>query len=429
MKFLNFNFKQYIIKTLNDQNIKYPTLVQQKIIPLILKSNNSNNVIVQSKTGSGKTLAFLLPILQQVKINLKETQALIITPTRELSMQIFKEINKFKLNNPSLKVFNLVGGSSIKTDYLKFKNKSPHLVIGTINRILKLYESNFLKVLNLKNIIIDEIDMIYEFGFIKSINDFFIKIKKKQNNFNVFSFSATIPQIVEMFFKKQFKNLKIIKLSKNNKNINSNIKHYLIPTKLNKINDLILLLLKTINPYICMIFLNKKSEVNKIYDLINSNNYNVAKIHGGMNLRERKQIIKKIYNNNYKYIICSDIMARGLDIDGVSHVISLNLPKDLKYYIHRSGRTGRYKYNGYSYIIWNYNNLAKIDKISKKYGINFIELNYNNNILEPKKNNKTIKINNLKTFNYKREILKSKYKKKKPNYKKKQKFSIKHINK
>ena len=378
MTFKEYNFPEYIVKTLKDLNFNDATTVQEKVIPLILKNKNT---IVQSNTGTGKTLAFLLPILSKIDFSKNIMQAIIFSPTRELSFQILELLKLFQKNNKELRIKKFIGGNDSGG---KSISNNFHIAVGTPIKIRQYFEKGIIKFSDTNFFVFDEFDMIYDLGFLNDIS-FLISGLKNKNKINFSAFSATIPQEVKIFFDKYMKNTKYINLVNNTNTTNLNIDHILIPTKHRDSQKVLNALLNTFNPYLCLIFVNRKEDIDDIFNFLVRNNYEVCKIHGGLQARERKQILKRIHNLRYKYIVCTDIMARGLDIDGVSHIISIDLPSDLNYYIHRSGRTGRHNYKGFSYVLTDYKNINKVNELIKK-GIKFSELYWNDNSFSEKEN-------------------------------------------
>ncbi len=421
MKFNEYNFNPFICKTLESIKITQPTAVQEKVIPILLQNKN---VLVQSHTGTGKTLAYLLPILNNIDINLNLIQAIILVPTRELALQVIKILQIFVKNNNKLHVKKIIGGNlDINNNF-----KQPHIIVGTPTKIRNLFDLGKIKLNHLKYIVFDELDMIYELKFLEEINYLLSKIKSNEK-FCFSGFSATIFKEIEFFFNRNIPDFEFVNLVNSTNKVNKNIEHIIIPTKHRNVEEVILKLLASFSPYICMIFINKKNDINQIFNLLKENKYKVCMIHGDMQTRERNQILKKIRNLEYTYVVCSDILSRGIDIDGVSHVISLDFPVDLNYYIHRSGRTGRNNYKGYSYVLSDYDNVNKVEEL-KKWGINFKNFHLENNqfveknILIPKRIKQKDKSND-----YKKRMLLSKFEKVKPGYKNKRKKALSKLKK
>ncbi|ATZ20806.1 DEAD/DEAH box helicase [Mesoplasma coleopterae] len=423
-KFSDFGFKKYINDTLKDINFETPTRIQTEIIPLIKKYQN---VIALSHTGTGKTHAFLLPILNNLKFDQdkKNIQALIIAPTRELAKQIYDNVRPFIKNEPQLKVDLFIGGEDINKQIESLSKRQPTIAVGTPTRIKELYEQNHLKATTSDYIIIDECDMIFDLGFIEDVD--FVVSKAKQN-VNLSMFSATIPEQLRPFVTKYARNAHFIDVTE--KNVSSkNIKHFLIDTKNKEIEPVLTNVLSSINPYLCLIFSNHKDDIPRYVKLIREiTGQNVGELHGDLQPRTRMNMLKKIKNNEFKFVVATDVAARGVDIIGVSHVISIDLPTDLSYYIHRSGRTGRSKMTGESYVLFNIKNQEKIEGL-EKIGIEFVRLRMDNNqLIEIRsKNKKKAKHYEDLDTDSKKVIAKYSNQKVKPGYKKKRKRELDEI--
>lgn len=413
-------FNNWIKKTLSDNKIKEFTEIQEKSINKLSKNHNFIGI---SYTGTGKTLAFLIPILNKINLE-KGLQTIIILPTRELARQINNVLNSFKKNQEKLNSKLIIGGESINKQKNLLKT-NPQIIITTPDRFLEILKTNYsnLNFSDLKNIILDEADMLLDLGFFNSI-DKIISFLDKNGDIQKIAFSATFHELLSKKLSKYFKNTEIVNLTKK-KEVKKNIEHFIIDNH-DKFHSLSTLL-NEINPYFCLIFANKKEEVDEIYKFLKSQKLDVTKIHGGLKNRERKSSYKSIKNNNHQFVVCSDLLSRGLDIDGASHIISWDLPNDIEWYFHRSGRTGRANYSGFSYILTNGKDNKILNKLIEK-GISFKWLKIKNNQLinGKKKENANIQISDEQ----KNEIVKifQKKKKKKPGYKKRQKEEIKKIN-
>ncbi|KEZ18993.1 DEAD/DEAH box helicase [Mycoplasma capricolum subsp. capricolum] len=420
MKFTDFGFKKYINDTLDQIEFIAATSIQQKVIPLLKKHQN---VIALAHTGTGKTHSFLLPILNNLKLeeNNNYVQAVIISPTRELSLQIYQNTKLFLKNNPLINCNLFIGGEDISKNIEQLEKKQPHIVIGTPTRLKELYDLNKLRLTTTSYFIIDECDMIFDLGFIEDVDYLISKINQ---NVTIGIFSATISQQLSVFCKKYIKNAHFIDDSQN-KISTSNVKHILIDTKNKELEQSLIQIINSINPFLCIIFVNQKDEISKIVEILHKNNIKqVAELHGNLQPRLRLSMLKKIQNNEFKYLVATDVASRGVDIKGVSHIISINLPSDLTYYIHRSGRTGRNNSTGYSYIIYNLKNKTQIEELIKK-GIEFeTKKLIDNQLVDIKNNYKKVKVFKELDVESKQVINKYKNKKVKPNYKKKRKQEL-----
>ncbi|ASZ09029.1 ATP-dependent helicase [Mesoplasma chauliocola] len=423
-KFSDFGFKKYINDTLAEINFEAPTKIQTEIIPLIKKHQN---VIALSHTGTGKTHAFLLPILNNLKFDQdkQQVQALIIAPTRELAKQIYDNVRPFTKNQAQLKVDLFIGGEDINKQIESLSKRQPTIAVGTPTRIKELYEQNYLKATTANYIIIDECDMIFDLGFIEDVD---FVVSKAKSNVNLSMFSATIPEQLRPFVTKYARNAHFIDVTEKNVS-NKNIKHILIDTKNKEIEPVLTNILKSINPYLCLIFTNHKEDISKYVKLIREiTGQSVGELHGDLQPRTRMNMLKKIKNNEYKYVVATDVAARGVDIIGITHVISIDLPVDLSYYIHRSGRTGRSKLTGESYVLFNIKNQEKIEAL-QKIGIEFAHFKLDNNQLTEikTKNKKKAKHYEDLDTDSKKVIAKYSNQKVKPGYKKKRKRELDEI--
>ncbi|QBQ07627.1 ATP-dependent RNA helicase CshB [Spiroplasma gladiatoris] len=425
MKFSDLGFKKFINDGLAELGFVKPTIIQQKVIPLIKKNKS---VIAQSHTGTGKTHSFLLPILNNLDYQANKVQALIIAPTRELARQIFNNTKELLKFNP-LATFGLfIGGDDIEKQSINLKNKQPMIVIGTPTRLKSLYEQNLLQITTSNYVVIDECDMIFDLGFIDDLDFMLAKINQQAN---ISLFSATINNGLKPFLTKYLAKAQFIE-NINDNPTNSNIEHVLVWTK-NKENKYVLkLIVESINPYVAMIFVNKKDQVKQVISWLNEFGIkNIGELHGDLDPRQRANMQKRIQNMEFKWIVASDVASRGIDIDGVSHIISIDLPRDLEYYIHRSGRTGRKQYSGQSYVLFNSNNQHLIDtlksmkiefKSKKLVGDKLVDI-------ETKKKTKLTNKNSPVALEEQKIISKYKNKPIKPGYKKKRKLEIDKVKK
>ena len=364
-KFEDYNFKSYINDGLKALNFKEPTDIQKQIIPLAL---NHINVIGKSQTGTGKTHSFILPILQMIDENLLEVQATIIVPTRELALQInddFNNLIKFSQTKIDLRLY--VGGTNRTQEIDRLKKSQPQIVIGTIGKLKDLAnDQNILKIYTSKFVVIDEADMVLELSELEDIDYIFSRFQNAQ----YMSFSATLNNSLVSFINKYISTNEYIYLVGKTP-VKSSIDHIFMPIKNKKDfdkekNDTLLELLHIIKPYLALIFANTVQKVNELATFLSENGYKVGKLTGKLEPRERKQVIKRIKDGVYQYVVCSDIASRGMDIEGVSHIINYELPKDIEYYIHRIGRTARFNNTGMAISFYDYGTMDYLNSLKRK---------------------------------------------------------------
>lgn len=422
MKFAGYELKDYIVKALEDLHFKDFSEVQREVFNNIV---SQRNLLVKSKTGSGKTHAFLIPVFSSLDEKLNEVQAVIVSPTTELAQQTYKvaqHIASFCNNTINIKLY--CGGSDRQREIDALKNRQPQIVIATPGKLNDLViTANALKIFKAKYYIIDEVDMTLASGFEKEIDAITELLKDSKMMF----FSATMNESILPFIKKYMPNNKFIEI----KNFNElQIEHYWIALKHKSPDERLLELLDIINPYLCIIFCNKKETVEHVATLLKQRKLSVTEIHGNLDKRSRKQVLNDINNLKYQYIVASDLASRGIDIDGVSHVINYEIPKDFEFYLHRSGRTGRMNYTGVVYSFYTDLDAEYLDNLEGRGVVPTYKDIKHGEIVDFKGRN--IREKRLKPLNEKEKIARSLIKKPTkvtPGYKKKMREEIKKISK
>lgn len=416
MKFKSYQLKNWILVALEANEFIEPTKIQQGTFKFL---NQNENLIISSPTGTGKTLIYVLRSLNLINEDLNSIQTIVVVPTKELAIQVHNNFKKLTKNNNKLKI-SLINENNDLIRIVSSKNQ-PQIVIATVHKIKQMIidKVNFS---NLKLLVLDEADMLIDYGFHGDLS--FILSNLNKYNFQKIILSASIENNIASQFKNLIKNIKFIN-AQNKLYEHRQIKHNIVYTKNNSNNMQTLFdLLKIIKPYFTIIFSNRQNEAIEIYQEMLAKKYNVALLHKDIDSRERKNIFKDIQNNKYQYLVATDLASRGIDIDGVSDVISYNLPQDDIWYLHRSGRTGRQKYLGNSYVIYSKNNDHQLTRLQSK-NINWNYLLIENNQLVEKKIKLKKKITNIDQ-NLKKEISKiySSNAKVKPGYKKKRKEEV-----
>lgn len=419
--FREFNFKEYIYQALNEINFKEPTEVQARLIPTILKGKS---VVGQSQTGSGKTHTFLLPIFQNLNAQKDEVQAVITTPSRELAYQIYEAAKQLaKFSPEDIWIQNYVGGTDKQRQIEKLKSHQPQLVIGTPGRILDLVRENALDIHNAHYLVVDEADMTLDLGFLKETDAIASTLPK---DLQMLVFSATIPEKLRPFLRKYMYN-PVIEVVANKHVISPTIDNWLVSTKGRDRNKLIYDLLTMGEPYLALVFTNTKERADELTNYLRSQGLKVAKVHGGIQPRQRKRIMREIQNLDYQFVVATDLAARGIDIEGVSHVINDDIPEDLEFFVHRVGRTGRNGMKGTAITLYEPSEEKLIDEL-ESMGVHFVPKavkngeivdSYDRNRREKRQTRKESMDPKLRGF------VKKEKKKRKPGYKKKIKRAIK----
>lgn len=365
MSFNDFNFKPYIREALAELKFKNPTEVQQKLIPVV---RSGRDLVGESKTGSGKTHTFLLPIFEKLDETSDNVQVVITAPSRELVTQIYQATKQIAdKSETEIRVANYVGGTDKLRQIEKLKSSQPHIVIGTPGRIYDLVKSGNLEIYKAHTFVVDEADMTLDMGFLDTVDKIASTLPK---DVQILVFSATIPQKLQPFLKKYLANPVMEKI-KTITVIADTIDNWLVSTKGRDKNAQILEITKALNPYLAMIFVNTKERADELHSYLVSNGLKVAKIHGGIPPRERKRTMNQIKKLSYEYIVATDLAARGIDIEGVSHVINDAIPQDLSFFVHRVGRTGRNGLNGIAITLYQPSDDSDIREL-EKLGIKFV---------------------------------------------------------
>ena len=363
MLFTDFKFKPFINETLETIHFNTATPVQEKLIPITLEGRD---IVGESKTGSGKTHTFLLPIFQKINTEIDGVQAVITAPSRELATQIYNAAMAFTQFDDSIKISNFVGGTDKKRQIEKLGSSQPHIVIGTPGRVMDLINAQALKTYTASIFVIDEADMTLDMGFLTEVDKIASTFDKKVQ---MLVFSATIPQKLQPFLKKYLNHPVMEKIATKTV-ISDTIDNWVFSTKGRGNNGAILEILQTLNPYLAMIFANTKDRADELHSFLTNNGFKVAKIHGGVPPRERKRIMKAVQNLDYQYVVATDLAARGIDIEGVSHIINDGIPRDLEFFVHRVGRTGRNGMGGTAITLYQPSDDAAILELEKT-GIKF----------------------------------------------------------
>ncbi|EFE28466.1 DEAD/DEAH box helicase [Filifactor alocis ATCC 35896] len=358
MKFKEFNLRKEHILALQDMYIENPTDIQSKVIP---KMRKGNDILAHAQTGTGKTLAFLIPILESIPDISSGIKSLIIVPTRELSNQI-TDVLKYFQKYRSLSVVNASGGHNITTQIQKLSSNTD-IVVGTPGRVLDLLRNGNINFKNIDSFVIDEMDQILAFGFLE---DVILLMNKTPRKKQVCMFSATVSQDVKKL-SKQFMLNPIYLTAERGEVVLDNISQLIVQTKDSRKLSSLMYSIEKINPFMCMIFCNSKKNAEKLYsDFIHHQYKNMELLHGEMSQNKRENILKKFRELKVQYLITTDLSARGMNIEGVSHVINYDIPRDVEYYIHRIGRTGRMNQIGYAISFVTEKDIANMKKIQKR---------------------------------------------------------------
>ncbi len=354
-----------IRKAIEEMGYENPMPVQEEVIPYLLGENN--DVVALAQTGTGKTAAFGLPLLQQIDVKNRIPQSLILCPTRELCLQIAGDLNDYSKYIDGLKVLPVYGGSSIDSQIRSLK-RGVHIIVATPGRLLDLMERKTVSLSTVHNIVMDEADEMLNMGFTDSINAILADVPKERNTL---LFSATMSPEIARISKNYLQNAKEITIGRKNEST-SNVKHvaYTVQAK-----DKYAALKRIVDYYpqiYGIIFCRTRKETQEIADKLMQEGYNADSLHGELSQAQRDAVMQKFRIRNLQLLVATDVAARGLDVDDLTHVINYGLPDDTESYTHRSGRTGRAGKTGTSIAIINLREKGKLREIERIIGKKFI---------------------------------------------------------
>ncbi|PSL41194.1 ATP-dependent RNA helicase CshB [Planomicrobium soli] len=420
-KFNDYPFKPFLQEAVAKLGFMEPTPIQKEMMPHILKGNSA---IGQSHTGTGKTHSFIIPIVERIDVEKKEVQAVIAAPTRELGMQIYNEILKL-VEGSEIEVKSFIGGTDKQRSINKLKTQ-PQIVIGTPGRLKDLVNENALLVHTAKILVVDEADLAFDMGFIEEIDQVAAKMQEK---LEMYVFSATIPEKLKPFLKKYMESPIHVHIG-DKRPTAEGLDFYLVPVRSKKKVERLIDVMDIINPYLAIIFVNTRTNADYVATELSKKGIRVGRIHGDLAPRERVKMMKQIRDLEYQYIVATDLAARGIDIQGVSHVINYELPEDLEFFIHRVGRTARAGMKGLAITLFKPEEEDAIVRV-EKMGIPFQQKDIVKGEFVDLKERHSRK-NRVRTANAADEKAKSmvhKPKAVKPGYKKKMKWKMDEIKK
>ena len=353
-----------IRRAIEEMGYAYPMPVQEEVIPYLLGENN--DVVALAQTGTGKTAAFGLPLLQKTDVNRCQPQALVLCPTRELCLQIAGDLNDYAKYINGMRVLPVYGGSSIESQIRALK-RGVHIIVATPGRLLDLMERGKVTLSTVQNVVMDEADEMLDMGFTDSINAILAKVPEERNTL---LFSATMSPEIARIAKNYLHEAKEITIGRKNEGT-ANVKHvaYIVHAKdkyetLKRIVDS--------HPLIyAIIFCRTRKETQEIAEKLMQEGYNADALHGELTQAARDQVMQKFRIRNLQLLIATDVAARGLDVDDLTHVINYGLPDDIESYTHRSGRTGRAGKTGTSIAIINLREKGKLRQIERTIGKTF----------------------------------------------------------
>ncbi len=363
--FQELGVSEEILRAITELGYENPMPVQEEVIPYLL--GNGNDVVALAQTGTGKTAAFGLPLIQKIEVKNRVPQALVLCPTRELCLQIAGDLTDYSKYVDGLRVLPVYGGSSIESQIRNLK-KGVHIIVATPGRLLDLMERGTVKLGTIRDVVMDEADEMLNMGFTDSINAILADVPEDRNTL---LFSATMSPEIARIAKNYLRDPKeIIIGTRNEGNKNVNHLYYMVHAK-----DKYLALKRIVDYYpqiYGIIFCRTRKETQEIADKLIQDGYNADSLHGELSQQQRDLVMQKFRQRHLQLLVATDVAARGLDVDDLTHVIHYGLPDDTESYTHRSGRTGRAGKTGTSIAIMNLREKGRMREIEKIINKKFV---------------------------------------------------------
>ena len=333
--FTSLGIQPKYVNALKEQSISEPTPIQSETIPVLL---NGEDVIGQAQTGTGKTMAFLLPMLAKIDPGKDEIQSLIVTPTRELAIQVTAELNQIlSSTEDDIHVLAVYGGQDVEKQIKRLKNKAIHIVIGTPGRLLDHVRRETVDFSTVSFLVLDEADQMLHIGFFDEVESI---IRETPFTRQTALFSATMSKDIRKIGKRYMNNPHNVQIREKEK-IVQEIQQEIVETTDRQKLDALSQTIHDVQPFLGIIFCRTKRRVSKLLGDLKARGFLVDELHGDLSQAKRENVMKKFRDAKLQLLIATDVAARGLDVEGVTHVFNYDIPQDVESYIHRIGRTGR----------------------------------------------------------------------------------------
>ena len=355
-----------IRQAIEELGYEHPMPVQEEVIPYLLGENN--DVVALAQTGTGKTAAYGLPVLQKIDASRSDTQALILCPTRELCLQIADDLESYSKYLPGVRVLPVYGGAGIEPQIRTLK-RGVQVIVATPGRLIDLMERRAASLEHVENVVLDEADEMLSMGFSESIDKILAGVPE---NHNTLLFSATMSREIERIAKKYLRDAKEIVVGSRNEGAETvNHIYYMVHAK-----DKYLALKRVVDYYpkiYAIIFCRTRRETQEVADKLIQDGYNADSLHDDLSQQQRDLTMQRFRQHRVQFLVATDVAARGLDVDDLTHVINYGMPDDIESYTHRSGRTGRAGKKGTSICIIHTKERSKIRAVEKVIGKEFVK--------------------------------------------------------
>ncbi|WP_348623769.1 DEAD/DEAH box helicase [Paenibacillus peoriae] len=362
--FAALGVEQHWVEALKEQGISSPTPVQQESIPLLMEGQD---VIAEAHTGTGKTLAFLLPILQKLNLDKRHPQALVIAPTRELALQITEEAKCLAATEPNLSLLAVYGGQDVERQLRKLKGGA-QLIIGTPGRLLDHLRRGTLDLGGIKMLVLDEADQMLHMGFLNDVETILQEVPYRRQTM---LFSATMPAGIRKLARVYMNEPVDVKVKSASSVPVSQIRQVVVQTTDRGKQQALVDMLNTDRPYLAVIFCRTKRRAAKLNEELQEMGFESGELHGDLSQNKREQVMKAFREAKLQLLVATDVAARGLDVEGVTHVFNYDMPQDAESYIHRIGRTGRAGGKGVAVTLATPRDVPELRNIQRVAGVTF----------------------------------------------------------
>lgn len=356
--FSDLGYRPEIIEALTDLGFENPTPIQEETAKILIETDS--DLVGLAQTGTGKTAAFGLPIIHDIELEDDVVQALVLTPTRELCMQVSKDLQTYSKYIQGLRILPVYGGTDIKTQIRKL-NPSPHVLVATPGRLLDLLKRDKVRLGNLEILVLDEADEMLNMGFKDDIEEI---LSQTPSHRRTLMFSATMPKGVAAIAKNYLYQPKEVTIGNKNESTSQVEHHFYLAASKDRYNALRRIV--DAHPDIYgMVFCRTRAETKDVADRLVGHGYNADALHGDLNQSQRDYVMDKFRRKSLQLLVATDVAARGIDVDNLTHVINYNLPDDAENYTHRSGRTGRAGNQGISIVIIHSREFSRLHEIER----------------------------------------------------------------
>lgn len=364
-KFSKLGLSEELTEYLTELGIKEPTPIQEQAIPIVFEGKD---LIGQAQTGTGKTFAFLFPILEKINLELPHTQALVVAPTRELAIQITAEARR--IVSEDFGVLAVYGGQDVEQQARKLKGGA-HLIIATPGRLLDHLRRGTINLDKIDFLVLDEADQMLHIGFLHEVEDI---INQTPSSRQTLLFSATMPEQIQSLAKRYMKKPEIIRIKAKRITLDEIEQVVYETTDRGKFNAL-LNQLKETEPFLAIIFCRTKRRANKLNEQLKGKGLLSEELHGDLTQGKREKVMKLFREAKIQYLVATDVAARGIDVEGVTHVFNYDIPMDTESYVHRIGRTGRAGETGIAITFITQKDIHEMKSIEKELNLQIKHIN------------------------------------------------------